>query len=305
MAGTKIKAVKQEGVSVDRKHVKSGRGNKSIGASNTRLLEPHGNFNLMGSEVVFEGENNNFIILGKDRPTDANSGRGGKGYSHTSTIRMVAGLHGRDVREEKVVNKAKKQVERLYLNPDPIKAAATIYLSQQTDIDDNFNINKGGRYGTMPGRSAALMKADCIRLVGREGVKIVTGVDLKNSLNHPMKVPIGIELIAGNDTSDMEPIAKGKAVVKAFEDTITIIRQLASIVEQQGIAIQTLALGCVPSPLGLAAFPALAPAAVAAAAFATGALSFNATHKANMANFKELKIKYDKKKLYSRYNMTN
>ena len=303
--GTKLKAVDQTGVALGRKQVKEGPGNKSIGASNTRLLEPHGNFNIVGGETIFEGENNNFILLGRDRPSDANSGRGAKGYSHTSTIRLIAGLHGRDVKEERVIDKSKNKTERLFLNPDPIKDAATLYLSQQTDVDKNFHINQGGRYGSPPGRSAALLKADCIRLVGREGIKIVTGVDKKNSLNHPMKKPIGIELISGNDTSDMEPIAKGKSVAKAFEDTAKLIQQLSAIVEQQGIAIQTLALGCIPTPFGLAAFPALAPAAAVAIGFSTGAISFNATYKANLANFRELKIKYDKKKLYSRYNMTN
>jgi hypothetical protein len=303
--GTKIKAVDQSGVARDRLQVKEGPGNKSVGSSNTRLVEPHGNINQVGSETIYQGENNNFIILGRDRPTGQNSGDGGKGHSHTSTIRLIAGLHGRDVKEEKVTSTNPRRAEKLFLNPDPIKDAATIYLSQKTNIDKNFHISSGGRYGAPTGRSAALMKADCIRLIGREGVKIVTGIDKKNSLNHPITKPIGIELIAGNDTSDMQPIAKGKSVVKAFEDMTELVKQLSMIVEKQGIAINALAVGGIPTPLGLLAYPALPVGAATAVTFNTMAMSFIATFQANLANFKELRLKYDKNKLYSRYNMTN
>ncbi|HAW79922.1 MAG TPA: hypothetical protein DCX27_09560, partial [Balneola sp.] len=87
--GTRIKAVDQSGVSADRNKVKQGPGNKSLGGSNSRLVEPHGNYTQVDSETIYQGENNNFIILGRDRPSDPNSGYGGKGHSHTSTIRIV------------------------------------------------------------------------------------------------------------------------------------------------------------------------------------------------------------------------
>ncbi|HAW79923.1 MAG TPA: hypothetical protein DCX27_09565, partial [Balneola sp.] len=195
------------------------------------------------------------------------------------------------------------KTEVQFLNPDPILDAATIYLSQKTDIDRNFHINTGGRYGAPKGRSAALIKADCIRLVGREGVKIVTGTDKKNSLGKPITKPIGIELIAGNDTSDMQPIAKGKSVVKAFEDMTELVKQLSMIVEKQGIAINALAIGnAIPWPGSIGTAPA---GAATALVFNTMSLSFIATFQANLANFKELKLKYDKNKIYVRYNMTN
>ena len=302
--GTNIKAVDQSGVSRNRMRVKEGPGDKSTGASNGRIVEPHGNYKQAPSEVILQGENNNFIILGRDRPSDFNSGYGGKGHTHTSTIRFIAGLHGRKVKEEKLIKeKPNLQVEQLFLNPDPILDAATIYLSQKTDIDKNFHINQGGRYGAPKGRSAFLAKADCIRLVGREGVKIVTGIDKKNSLLKPLTRPVGIELIANNDTSDMQPIAKGKSVVKAFEEVAEMLQQLSMIVEKQGIAINALAASAVvPWPANIGTLPVGAATAIT---FNTLSLSFIATYQANLANFKELRLKYDKNRLYSRYNMTN
>ena len=51
---------------------------------------------------------------------------------------------------------------------------------------------------------------------------------------------------------------------------------------------------------------ATAPAGAATAlVFNTMAMSYIATYQANLANFKELKLKYDKNRIYSRYNMTN
>jgi hypothetical protein len=88
--------------------------------------------------------------------------------------------------------------------------AARIYISQQTDIDTNFGIVEGS-VGNPRARSAIGMKADGVRIFGREGVKIVTGkgnnwkgFGLKgetNSLGGKISQPApGIELIAGNNT---------------------------------------------------------------------------------------------------------
>ena len=91
--GVRNKAVDTQGVAKDRLKVRSGPGDKSTGINNTRVVEPHGNLHQASAETVYEGENNNFIILGRDRPTDTKSGYGGRGDTHTSTIRMIAGLH--------------------------------------------------------------------------------------------------------------------------------------------------------------------------------------------------------------------
>ena len=75
------------------------------------------------------------------------------------------------------------------------------------------------------------------------------------------------------------------------------------IVEKQGIAINALAVGnALPWPASIATAPA---GAATALVFNTMAMSYIATYQANLANFKELKLKYDKHKIYSRYNMTN
>ena len=60
--GVKNKAVDTFGVAGVRKRVKQGPGSKSTGINNTRIVEPHGNYNQVTSETIYEGENNNFRL---------------------------------------------------------------------------------------------------------------------------------------------------------------------------------------------------------------------------------------------------
>ena len=51
-------------------------------------------------------------------------------------------------------------------------------------------------------RSGIALKADGVRLIGREGIKLVTGVDSINSQGGTIEYAKGIDLIAGNDDSN-------------------------------------------------------------------------------------------------------
>ena len=79
-----------------------------------------------------------------------------------------------------------------------------------TDIDKNFGL-ASGKVGSAEARSAVGIKADGVRIIGREGVKIVTGKcdgcrygpfkGEPNSLGGKIVRPApGIELLAGNNT---------------------------------------------------------------------------------------------------------
>jgi len=301
-----IKAVDTEGVSQTKKNLIERKKGDAGGVDHTHITEPHGNLLIKGQEKIIEGQNNNFIIMGRDRPGDGKDGYGGAGHTHTSTIRLIAGLHGRDVKETNIKKDNNSvQEERVFLQPSPSKDAATIYMSQKTDIDSAFNISTGGRYGAPQGRSAALIKADCIRLVGRESIKLVTKTENKNSLKGNIRGRPGIELIAGNDTTDMQPLVKGKSLVTALEETGNVINGLSNIVENLAIAVQAISVGIVPvSPFSLAAFPGTVVAAPLATSYALQALMFLPAVKANI-EILNTKLKYAEDKLLSRHNMTN
>ena len=305
-----VKAVSTEGVSQIKKQLIERKKGDAGGVDHTHITEPHGNLLIKGQEKVIEGQNNNFIIMGRDRPGDGQDGYGGAEHTHASSIRLIAGLHGRDVKETNIKKDGDKVVEeRLFLQPSPSKDAATFYMSQKTDIDSAFNISTGGRYGAPQGRSAILAKADCIRLVGRESLKLVTKTESKNSLKGPIRGKPGIELIAGNDTTNMQPLVKGKNLIEALDQTLDVVNQLSNVVEYLAIAVQAGATGMIPSPtplggIGIGAFPGKIVGAPIAITYSTMAMSYLATFKMNQ-EIQKLKNKYSEDKLVSRHNMTN
>lgn len=107
---------------------------------------------------VIQGSNNTIIILGTDRAKfgkasvadgvgHVNAIDGGKG---TGTIHMIVGRTNPG-------------------DPDLDNDKAYFYLSMKTDIDKNMKTEMEGNSGLL---SAAAIKADAIRLVGRKNIKI-------------------------------------------------------------------------------------------------------------------------------------
>ena len=246
----KVKAVIQTGVPANKKRYRQELSRPDAhggGIYQDRILEAHPHYNAGSSEAVTEGENNNFIILGRDRPRGLKSGYGGKGDTHSGKIDIVVGMQGINVKEEA------KDGQRLYTDPDPILDAARIYISQKTDVDDNFHL-KDGKVGNLKTRSAIAIKADGVRVIGREGIKLVTGTDKYNSQGVEISSVSGIDLIAGNIDSEIEPIPKGKKLAAALEDLTKMVENLNDIVTNlstnQGKLIQDLMNHTHVSPVG-------------------------------------------------------
>jgi len=167
------------------------------------LVEAVPNFIKAGCETVHEGKNNSYIVLGRDRPGTRLSGYGGTGDTQAGMIDIVVGRMGPKVREET------ENGEKIYVDPNLRLDSARIYLSQKTDVDDNFRL-ADGVIGKSTGRSAIAMKADDIRIISREGMKLITGTDPVNSQGGAVKSVGGIDLIAGNNDKDLQPLVKGK-----------------------------------------------------------------------------------------------
>ena len=123
--------------------------------------------------------------------------------------------------------------------------AARIYISQLTDIDEAFALTEG-LSNSSPGirenpRSAIALKADELRFISRQGIKLVTGPlggkndkDRVNSLGGDITSIYGIDLIAGNgnvpEGNDQEPLVKGRKLASALEELNTLISDLTGIV---------------------------------------------------------------------------
>ena len=142
------------------------------------------------------------IVIGVDRPSGRASGYGGKGAMQCSTIDLVAGRMSS-------TRKGKGPRDGAMVDNSFAADAARVYISHLTDVDLNFGLAEG-QMGSVKGRSAVAMKADGVRVIGREGIKLVTGggngwkgFGLRgetNSLGGKLLPAPSIEFIAGNNS---------------------------------------------------------------------------------------------------------
>jgi len=171
------------------------------------------------------------IRLGKDRYSHILSGYGGKGNSHCAAIDLVAGHMGW------LAKKRTKNNKVFYVNPNFKIDSARVYISQKADIDNYFELAEGsvGNSDSINPRSAVAIKADNVRIIARENIKLVTRPDRKNSqggdTSNMYKTPYGIDLIGMNDSTDMQPLVKGENLVMCLDQIIELVEILATILQ--------------------------------------------------------------------------
>ena len=196
---------------------------------------------MADSEVVVGqgADNNAFIIIGNDRVEKRHSGYGGKGHTQCDAIDIVAGLGGHEPAEVKIIKGVEAHMTQ---NPNFFVDAARIYISQKTDVDKNFGIGEFGpsqkdkedtkddkNIGKHGAKSAIAVKADNIRVIGRESLKLVTGTDRFNSQGGEVLGKSGIEIVAMNKVEDLQPIVLGDNLQLALVTIIDNIEALAKI----------------------------------------------------------------------------
>ena len=194
------------------------------GIAGEHLAEPVPNFIQLPSEEIVKNMNNASIVLGRDRPDNALSGYGGKGDTQAASIDLVAGYQGAGAVQ------STPSGEDVYCNPNFFTDASRIYISQKTDVDKNFAL-AAGTVGLAIAKSAVALKADGIRLIAREGIKLITKTDAKNSQGGDIRSTVGIDLIAGNDDEDMQPLVKGDNLIEAIDAVIEQLSDLNGIVD--------------------------------------------------------------------------
>jgi hypothetical protein len=137
-------------------------------------------------------------------------------------------------------NRGKGPKQGEVVNNNHMTDAARIYISRLTDIDAAFNLatdsKKISRRGLVS-RSAIGIKADGIRIIGREGVKIVTGKvftkdggEERNSLNGKILPAPPIELIAGNNYKNVQGVAMGDRTSEALRELNDLVGEIWSAV---------------------------------------------------------------------------
>ena len=227
-----------------------------------------------------------YITMCSDMPADILSGFGRAGAKKATTIDVVVGRMAS-------VNKGTGPEPGTKVGNSFSADAARIYISQLTKVDKNFGLavtDKDPKTGGPKGHVGAAigLKADAIRIIGREGIKIVTGkaqgVKLGpdgelNSRGGKIRKPAPpIELIAGNNieprtypggkfrkgktkVNTLQPIVLGENTRDCIQDLGKIIDELASTVFNMALLQQTVntALGITPLAHHAAAVGAAAP----------------------------------------------
>jgi hypothetical protein len=215
-------------------------------------------YKASNNEKVTQNEGS-FIVLGTDKPKGSESGYGAKGSNIANSIDLVVGRMSSAREGSGPVGSDTK--EGTYVDNSFFADAARIHISQLTDIDKNFGLATTNSKQSV-GRSGIGIKADAVRIVGREGIKIVTGradgpsgfgkKGETNSLGGKISEPAPtIDLIAGNNTGEikvwgglfqpvetipnLQPAVKGYIARDAFRD-------LGNIVDEIWSAIYTLTL---------------------------------------------------------------
>ena len=227
----KSKVKDQENLEGAVKESATNNPNLSAGLNGNFIAEPVPFYDKTESEKVIKNNNNAWIVLGRDRPSTPASGYGGMAGTQCASIDLVAG------RMSGVEGGPKSGI---FASPNFTSDAARIYISQRTDIDENFDLVAGG-VGLSKGKSGIGIKADAVRIVARDGIKLVTKTDAKNSQGKPITSTLGIDLIAGNDEAELsgplqsfeqegqnflQPLIKGENLVAALDELATQLDDL-------------------------------------------------------------------------------
>lgn len=265
-----------------------------------KRVEPIPYYNSAPCEKVIAGENNTFIVLGRDRPSSRVSGYGGRGDTQCGSIDIVVGRMGFGPKQD------------VYVDPDFFSDAARIHISQRSDIDKNFKL-VNGRVGESIAKSSIGFKADALRFVAREGIKIVSGFGDTNSYGGLKKAQFGVDIIANNNDSELEPMVKGNKLIGALETLKMQIEKLSGTLNMFVIAQmafnQVLASHThISSPTGGPTSPSVEVATAGIASLTKSNLVIKDLY-ANRVNF--LTFKYDflspvgKNYVNSRFNNVN
>tara|TARA_R110000851_G_scaffold89631_3_gene195578 strand:+ start:594 stop:1475 length:882 start_codon:yes stop_codon:yes gene_type:complete len=194
------------------------------GLNNGPIVEAVPQYNVTPSEKVQQGENNAYIIIGRDRPRGPEGGIGGEiANTGAGCIDIIAGMAGVTAKNTDADG------EPVVTNKNPDLDSARIYISQRArdiDSEEYFSLAEG-QVGFVEQSSAIAIKADSVRLIGRQGIKLVTGDSYSGGSGFWIGDNTqGIDLIAGNDDEDLQPLVKGNDLAKVLDRIINLLTEL-------------------------------------------------------------------------------
>jgi len=179
-----------------------------------------------------EGKNNSGIIAGRDEHYRL------RGHTKSGAIYMYAGRSPHNIVTEinDGILESGWSNTNLKKPNNLIQDAAYLYLSQKSDpspllrvAEGTYGKRKGVKYPRL-GLSLAALKADDVVIMAREtGIRLITGTDRKNSKGGDILGKFGIDLIAGNDDSDLQPLVKGDNLLLYLKGLSKAVDELHAI----------------------------------------------------------------------------
>jgi len=229
----KRRKVIQDGMPSGKKNQSGGTASKHYtGYLQQSMPEAVPDHNTAPSETVLRGTQNSYIIMGKDRIGPLDNGHGSIPNTHCGKIDLVAGMSGIFAREQ-------EEDESVKTNTNAFLDAARIYICAKTDIDAQFGLAKGF-VGNSVAKAGIAIKADAVRIIGRESIKLVTFTDVSNAPGiSTMASKGGIDIIANNDdgltkkgVKKLQPLVKGDNLVHALNFLAGLINDINSNMTQ-------------------------------------------------------------------------
>lgn len=239
----------------------SGRG---INGKNRIVSLP--TYNAIDAAKTNE-HNGSYITMAQDAPRGPGTGHSATG-APAASIDLVCG------RVSAVAEAAKNS--NLFVNDDFDHDAARLYISQTTDLDKACKLAEGDN-PKFENRSGVAIIADNVAIKGRLGVKIVTSPNGDhNSKSGKISSGTGVELIANNNDSDLQPLVKGDnlidciyAIYKRIDKLADMVMDVAGENATLGLALGLHTHTVASTPKGMLAAPSEALAPLAAKFVAT------------------------------------
>ena len=229
----------------------AANGLNNTGVSCGHMIEPVPRFVRADCEEIVNKnaqDRNAWIVVGRDRHAGINSGYGGVGATQAGMIDLVVGRGGANPDSNDYLDNA-------FQGDSDNADCARIYISQKCDIDKYFGIAEGLKIGNPKSVSGIGIKADGVRIIGTNGIKLVTGGRTEtNSKGLSVDVIQGIELIAGNVSEDeSQPLVKGDNLIECLRAMQSNLDELNGVVDainrtlrRQAIALATHILPTIP-----------------------------------------------------------
>ena len=224
--------------------INNNRNKNRSGPFGGKLSERIPIFYGADGETIYAGENNTYIVFGRDRNGSIfGDSFASQGATECGAIDIVVGRSTEQ--PSKIIDPNTNKESYTYNNPNFELDAARFYISQKSNIDEYIGLQKKSRTKGISiqksekykefvshGKSAIALISDHTRIVGRETVKLTTKYYQKNSRNSFLDLG-GIDLIAHSRTDDrdhnLHPMVRGDNLTAALVSLASFTDDIAGI----------------------------------------------------------------------------